>query len=143
MSKLLINNQNKVLINSNGKALAVSGNIKIGIDSTRIYAWINSSNAWVSANDSYSILIPVTKGAQYRMRFTTTDSNVVGSIFRWGFTDNSTAQSQTLNSCNRTSPQDTPTVTVTATKKYLVVQMGSTVADKNINENKFIVEAII
>ena len=38
MSKLLINNQNKVLINSNRKALAVSGNIRIGLDSTRIYA---------------------------------------------------------------------------------------------------------
>jgi hypothetical protein len=38
MSKLLINNQNKVLINSNRKALAVSGNIRIGLDPTRIYA---------------------------------------------------------------------------------------------------------
>lgn len=76
------------------------------------------------------------------MRFTTTDSSV-GYIFRWGFTDTSTPQLQTLDSCTRSSPQDTSTVTVTATKKYLVVQMGSTVAAQNINESKFIVEAII
>lgn len=143
MSKLLINNQNKVLINSNRKALAVSGNIRIGLDPTRIYAWINTNNVWIKANDSYSILIPVTKGTQYRMRFTTTDSNVVASIFRWGFTDTSTPQSQTLDSCTRSSPQATSTVTVTATKKYLVVQMGSKVAAQSINEGKFIVEAII
>jgi len=143
MSKILINNQNKVLINDDNKAIAVSGTVRIGINPTRIYAWINTNNAWVHADDSYSVLIPVTKDTTYRLRWTETDSSKVGTIYRYGFTDINSAQGQSLANCLRTTPQDASTVTVTASGDYLVIQISGARGKTIFNNNWLIVEAIV
>lgn len=130
MAKLIKNGQNKVLV-VNGNALALR--TSIDIDPTRIYAYINTSGQWIEASDSYSVYIPVRVGWKYTIKFSNTASETVGTIFRYGFTNSKTVGGQKLNGWVRTSPQSTPSVTVTATNSFLIVQMSSTYAGRNIN----------
>ena len=97
---------------------------RIVIDPTRIYAWINTSNQWASASDSCSVCIPVTVGRSYTLRWTDTNSDNVGTIYRYGFSNSITPSSQTLTQCTRTTPQDASPVTLTADNPYLVMQLS-------------------
>ena len=117
---------------------------ELTVDSTRIYAFINTDNRWTGANDSYTIRVPVTVGKKYRMYFTTTDNAVVGNIFRCGFTDSdqtptilgATANIPLIETNFRSSPQSTSDITVTASGKYMVIQLGASFAADIIN-NQF------
>ena len=125
MARLLTNTSNKVMV-SNGNALRVSGDTRIRIPPTRIYAYITTSSTWKSASDSYSVAIPVTVGVQYKLTMLNTTSSKVGTIFRYGFSDYDNASSErTLSQVTRTSPQSTSTATLTADKKYLVIQVSA------------------
>lgn len=105
----------------------------ITIDSTRIFAYINPDGFWISSSDSYSVAIPVVTGKKYIISFTNTDSDTVGTIFRYGFSDTNSPTGQTLTQWVRTTPQDTPSVELTAVKSYLIIQMGANVAGGNIS----------
>lgn len=125
MSRLLINTSDKVMV-SNGNALRVSGDTRVRIPPTRIYAYITTSQTWQSASDSYSVAIPVTVGVQYKLTMLNTTSSKVGTIFRWGFCDyNNASQTRSLTQVTRSSPQSTSTVTLTADKQYLIVQVSA------------------
>ncbi len=98
----------------------------------RKQAWINTSNKWISSSDSsYSICIPVSVGDSLKIEWDNTASSTVGGIFRYGFCDYSTpnAGGISLTGCVRTSPQATPSATVTASKAYLVIQVSGNSAD--------------
>ncbi len=109
-------------------------------DPERISAWINASNAWVESSDSYSVVYPVEVGKKYTLTFDTTSSSVVGTIFRWGFTDNPSPASQQLQGVVRTSPQSTPSATIEAVAPYLVVQIGAGAAESTLANHLFIEE---
>lgn len=104
-----------------------NGEIKFGkpltIDSTRISAYIGQTGTWVASNEGYSVVVPVEVGQKYAIRMTETDSGTVGTIFRYGFTDSATPESQQLTQWVRTTPQDTQYVELTADGKYLIIQM--------------------
>jgi hypothetical protein len=143
MSRLLTNNSGKVLVDD-GNALAVSGYVRMYVPSTRYQGYIDTTGKWVGSSDSYTIKIQVTKGVSYRMRWTTTSSSLVGTIFRWGFTDSTTApNSQQLDSWVRTTPQDTSSATATATKKYIIIQFSASYAAGLLSNGRFILEASI
>ena len=136
----------KIIVNSQGKAYSVSGNAlmidygePVTIDPTRITAWINTSNRWTSANDSYSVAVPVTSGKTYVLEFSSTDSSITGTIFRYGFTNVKTPGSSgvLLSNCVRTSPQDSPKASIVASNVYLIIQLGSSVAAGLINNGYF------
>lgn len=125
MSRLLINTSDKALV-SGGNALAVSGTTRIRIPPERIYAYITTANKWQSASDSYSVAVPVTVGAQYKITMLDTTSSKVGTILRWGFCDyNTVSQTRTLTQVTRSNPQTISTATLTADKKYLIVQVSA------------------
>ena len=98
------------------------------IDPTRINAYINADGAWVSYNDSYCVCVPVTVGKQYNLHFSTTDSSLVGTIFRYGFSNADTPSGQSLSGAVRSTPQNLSNATVTATGQYLVIQLSATTA---------------
>ena len=98
------------------------------IDPTKISAYIWTNGNWLSSDDSYSVCVPVTVGKQYNLHFSTTDSSLVGGVFRYGFSSTDTPSGQHLSGVVRSSPQDLSNVTVTATGQYLVIQLGSGVA---------------
>ena len=124
---MLLNSQNKALV-VNGNALSLDYGNAITIDSTRIYAYIATDYKWKSASDSYSVVVPVTVGKQYVIAFTNTSSSLVGTIFRYGFTNSRTPSNQSLSQCVRTTPQAAPNVSLMANSDYLIIQMGATVA---------------
>lgn len=103
------------------------------IDSTRINAYIGTAGAWIASSDSYSMCVPVTVGKRYALRFTSTDSTNVGSIFRFGFSDTNTPNGQTLSGWIRTTPQDCAFTEIIADKAYLVIQMGTSVAAGSVS----------
>ena len=82
MARLLTNTSNKVMV-SNGNALRVSGDTRIRIPPTRIYAYITT------------------------------------------FDYTNASQTRSLTQVTRSSPQSTSTVTLTADKKYLIVQVSA------------------
>ena len=103
-----------------------NGEIKFGKPITigdRIYAYIGTSYSWLADAGSYSVALPVEVGHKYAIRMTETDSDTVGTILRYGFTDSATPDSQQLSQCVRTSPQNTQYAELTADGKYLVIQM--------------------
>jgi hypothetical protein len=117
------------------------GALKVNIDYTRIPAYIDGGMKWATAGDnSYSFLVPLTIGKNYKLVWENTNNPINGAInqiFRYGQTDIPTPQSQVLEPCVRTSPQATPVAEFTAVKKYLVVQVGGTVAPI-IVENEYL-----
>lgn len=113
---------------------------EITIDSTRIYAWINGSNGWASANDSYSICVPVEVGRKYLMEFSETDSSKVGIYFRWGCSNTNTPSGQILSKCVRTSPQENSRVEIVPDRPYLVIQIGASYAESIFNNKYFTIK---
>lgn len=120
-----------------------NGVVKFGknliIDGARNYAYINTTGSWAWSNDSYSIALPVTVGKKYRIIISSTDSSIVGAIFRYGFTDSDPEeykQSEVTPSPTsisiydywRGTPQDVSDVEVTATHPYLVIQFAAAYA---------------
>ena len=138
MKKIIINSQNKALV-VNGNTLMVDYGEPVTINSTRIKAWINTSNKWATADDSYSIAVPVTVGKTYVLEFSTTDSSIVGTIFRYGFASTKTPTSAgvSLSGCVRTSIQASPRVSVVASNIYLIIQFGSSLAASFLNSGYF------
>lgn len=103
-----------------------NGEIKYGKPLTigdRKYAYIGTSGSWLADSGSYSVALPVEVGKKYAIRMTETDSDTVGTILRYGFTDSATPDSQLLSQWVRTTPQGTQYVELTADGKYLVIQM--------------------
>lgn len=90
-------------------------------------AWISSTYVWTSASNSASFAVPVTVGAYYKVEWNNTDSDVSGTIFRYGFTDTNTpGASNTLSTPRvRATPRDAQTVEVKASKGYMVIQVAS------------------
>lgn len=90
-------------------------------------AWISSAYVWTTANSSASFAVPVTVGSRYLLAWDNTDSDTVGAVFRYGFTDdNSPSNSNTLSTPRaRTTPQEVQSVEVEASKDYLIIQVGS------------------
>lgn len=107
--------------------------VNVTIDPTRIAAYISAGYAWLSSSDSYSVCVPVTVGKRYAFIWSNTDSDTVGTIFRFGFTNSSTPSGQTLSGCVRSSPQQDSFVQIVATGQYLVIQMGLSKAASNIS----------
>lgn len=97
------------------------------IDAAYTNAWISSQYAWTTASNSASFAVPVVVGKRYRIEWDNTDSDTVGAVFRYGFTDNDTpGNSNTLSTPRaRTTPQDTESVELEASKDYLILQVGS------------------
>lgn len=111
----------------------------------KISAWINEAGLWIAASSAnYSVVFPVTAGKRYTLSFDNTESTVVGTIFRWGFTDNPNPVGQTLSNFVRTTPQETPVATIEAiapygTKTpYMVVQVGSTYGETTFKEHLYL-----
>lgn len=144
MSTKLIRNTSGKLIAAGGHLVAISGTTRIRINPTRTYAYITTSGTWKSASDSYSMVIPVTVGIQYKISFTTTTSSSVGTIFRYGFCDYNNASSErTLSQWVRTTPQSKSTATITADKAYLIIQVSASYGSSVISNGRIKVEAII
>lgn len=166
MEKIIKNSSGKVLKNSNGifkvdatiDSNIVASNIKkdinilgvtgtyagdpwteMEVSSTRINAYINDSEKWVSSNDSYSIAVPVTSGKLYKIEWVSTNSSTVGTIFRYGFSSTNTATSQSLSQCVRTSPQSTPVIALVADNNYLIIQASASTFVSVISNNYMIV----
>lgn len=102
----------------------------ITINNTRITAFINTEGKWYSSSDSYSIAIPVVNGKKYAIRMTETDSAIVSTILRWGFSTTNvpgttSSSAVLLTNWVRTSPQETPYAEVTASGTYLIIQMAA------------------
>ena len=99
------------------------------IDPTRISAYINENGYWLYSSDSYSIAVPVEVGTKVAIRFTNTDSSVVGSIFRYGFRNNATPDEPTsatmLSQVYRGTPQEREYFELTADRPYLIIQLSS------------------
>lgn len=112
------------------------------IDSTRVAAYIDTSGRWKSADDSYSVVIPVTSGKSYKFTWVNTSTDDVGTIFRYGFTSSSTPNSQVLSNWARTSPQSTPSVIITASKAYLILQVGTLVAEQIFSNGYLLLETV-
>ena len=119
----------------------------ITLDRTRYYAYLTRGDTWSYSADSYSIIVPVQVGKQYRITAdpTTPIDGNVNVILRWAFIDELPPDSWKVESTPaptlsaiavydnvRTTPQETPSVIVTATHPYMIVQMGSGVFASNI-----------
>ena len=144
MSTRLIKNSSGKLIAVGGHLAAISGTVRLRVNPTRTYAYITTSSTWKSASDSWSIVTPVTVGTQYKISFTTTTSSSVGTIFRYGFCDYSDASSErTLSQVTRTSPQSKSSVTLTADKPYLIVQLSASYANAVISNGRIKIEVIL
>lgn len=72
-----------------------------------------------------TVCVPVTIGKKYDLIFSEIDTTLVGTIFRWGFTDTNTVSEQVLSRSVRSTPQREPYVQVIADQSYLVIQFGS------------------
>lgn len=117
------------ITSNSGDILCNNGVLQSGISITlpmdRINAYIDASGTWKASSDSYSMCVEVEVGKTYAIRWMNTISTEVGTIFRYGFSDTSTASGQTLTQFSRTSPQSVPYVALTADKQYLVIQVSS------------------
>ena len=144
MSTRLIKNSSGKLIAVGGHLAAISGTVRLRVNPTRTYAYITTSQTWKSASDSWSIVTPVTVGTQYKISFTTTTNSSVGTIFRYGFCDYSdTSSERTLSQVTRTSPQNKSSVTLTADKPYLIVQLSASYANAVISNGRIKIEVIL
>lgn len=144
MSTRLIKNSSGKLIAVGGHLAAISGTVRLRVNPTRTYAYITTSSTWKSASDSWSIVTPVTVGTQYKISFTTTTSSSVGTIFRYGFCDyDNTSSERTLSQVTRTRPQSQSSVTLTADKSYLIVQLSASYADAVISNGRIKIEVIL
>lgn len=101
-------------------------NLPISIQQTGtvLDAYIGPSYVLTSSSDSYSICIPVTIGNTYSLEFSTTDSSIVGSIFRYGFTSSSTPIGQQLSSVIRATVQSRQSTLIKADGSYLIIQLS-------------------
>lgn len=113
---------------------SISAVFSTGVDTPKdissasvISAWIsNTTNVWATDSSSTSICIPVTVGKQYSLSFSTTDSSVVGTIFKWGFTNSNSPTGQVIRNVGRSTPQNTQTaITEVANASYLIIQLSS------------------
>ena len=104
----------------------------VTIDPTRIYGYIATDYKWLVSNDSYSVCVPVTIGKRYALYFETTDSTLVSTIFRFGFSSTNTPSGQTLTNCVRGNPQSTNYAQTVADSAYLVIQLGASKAESSI-----------
>ena len=129
-----------------------NGEIKFGrpitLDATRYYALIRGvDNNFAYSSDSYSIIVPVEVGKQYKLTAdpTTPIDDIVNVILRWAFIDELPPDSWKVSSATvptpstittydkvRTTPQETPSIIVTATHPYMIVQMGAAIMASNI-----------
>ena len=120
-----------------------NGEIKYGkpitIDSARITAYISEDGLWV-ADTGYCIAIPVTVGNKYAIRMTETDSDIVGTIFRWGFTNSTTPSGQQLSQWVRSTPQDTQFAELTADNTYLIIQLSASKAAGVVSNGYLVVQ---
>ena len=119
------------VLTANSKVLAASGKALgieyVDIDPTRIYAYIDASGYWKGASDSYSIAVPIESGYKYDIELSVYDSTTASTIFRYGQTNSLTpSSSNLLTGWVRSTPQDTHSAIITASKSYLVIQMGAT-----------------
>lgn len=110
---------------------------EIVIDSTRISASIYAWGVFKSSTSAYCVRIPVTVGYKYTITWNETDSALVGSTFRWGFTGVNTVSNQHLRHWVRTSPQSAPSVELVAHEPYLIIEVDATLAS-NIFDNDYI-----
>lgn len=98
-----------------------------------IDAAIGTTNKWNAAADgSTSILIETEIGKYYRLAWDNTSTDVVGAIFRWGFTDTPRPTSQVLSNCTRTTPQATAAATTQADDIYMPIQVKGAVYPGNM-----------
>lgn len=115
------------------------------LNNTRYYAYLAQDLVhWSYSNDSYSIVIPVTVGKKYRIQAdsTTPINGVQNVILRWAFVDSvpsgwtSDVTPSTLfvdaYDMVRSTPQNTQDIEVTATRPYMIVQMGAGIFADNI-----------
>ena len=113
---------------------------KLTLDATRITAYISDAGVWRSSSDSYSIKIPVTVGKRYHIVWTDTNSSTVGTIFRYGFTDDITPSTTNyVSQWVRTTPQALNEVEVIADAAYLIIQNGAAVMADNIANERMVV----
>ena len=114
---------------------------KLTLDATRIYAYIRTSGAWESAQDSYSIAVPVEVGKKYAIRTTaeTTYDSSSNTILRFGFTNSATPTGQQLKNWVYSTPQESNYREVTATDVYLVIQCGAAVFPSLLADGVFTV----
>lgn len=96
----------------------------------KIRATIAATGRWVDDNDAWSIAIPVTPGRRYRLQWRMGDVKIVGDVFRFGQADTTTTD-QALSGVLRSTPQDTPTATMTATKNYIIVEIDAEIAERS------------
>jgi len=127
-------------VHANPEAVTIGRQTQLTLDATRISAYISDVGIWKSSSDSYSIKVPVTVGKKYRIVWTNTNSAVVGTIFRYGFTDTPTpSNTNQLTQWERTSPQDLPEVEITADCDYLIIQNGASLMAANISNGRMLV----
>lgn len=119
----------------------------ITMDPTVSYTWITQTSKWNTADDSACVCVPVTPGKRYRLEFTETDSTLVGTIFRFGFSDSNTPNNQQLYSVVRNygttdqspavTPQNYHPIEVIAPigYPYLVIQLAKKLASSIISNN--------
>lgn len=137
------------ILTKNGNVVVAGGNAVgvediVPIDSTRVYAYIDSNMIWRTASDSYSVVVPIEIGEQYVLVYSNTDSADVGTIFRFGQTNSSTpASTNTLTGAVRSTPQDTPSATITASKQYLIVQFAAGKALSLLQNGYFTIRKVI
>lgn len=105
---------------------------QITLTPTRINSYITSDGKWSTASDSYCICIPVTIGREYVLSLSSSDSSVVGTIFKCGFSSTNTPSNQYVRNWNATTPQDNQTIKATAVQSYMVIQLSSSYAESII-----------
>lgn len=116
---------------------------------TRYQRYINTSGVWTNAGDSsYSIVFPIIPSHKYKIYWDITNEIYVGSIFRWGFKEDTNAGQ--LTDWVRSTPQSTQTTTVTAPAgcNYLIIQVTGTGVESllthlHIETQKIYVDGII
>lgn len=105
----------------------------------QLYGWIRPDNIWEAASSAnFSVVYPVKIGEKYTLSFDNTEATVVGTIFRIGFTDDPEPKNQLLQGVIRSTPQDTPSLTVEAVAPYMVVQVGSNYGNTTMKEHLYI-----
>ena len=95
------------------------------VPTERIAAYIDSTGAWRRSPDSYSICFEGEKNTSYTIKIASTDSSVVGDIFRYGLSTVDTPAEgpdyTMLTDFNRTTPQDVSEVTLTTGNAYYYI----------------------
>ena len=106
-----------------------------------IRAYINQSHKIAGSMDTMA-RITVDVGKTYRLRWTNTDSATVGTIFDFGFVELGGYVGETVTQAQLTTPQDVPSVTLTADFPYLLVRMDSQKYMTNIKSGYLVCEEI-